>query len=101
MAARDVTAAGPGERVGGVRRATRRLSTETKAFFKTSEFWVYIAVVAGVLIAGNSIENQGGDDYFNAAGVWLYITILTFGYLLSRGVAKSGSRQPYDEDNDR
>ena len=100
MAARDVTTGGPGESIGGVRRATRRLSTETKAFFKTSEFWVYIAIVAGILIAGNSIENQGGDDYFNASQVWLYITIVTLGYLLSRGIAKSGSRQPYDDDGD-
>jgi len=26
----------------------------------------------------------------------LYATILTLGYMLSRGIAKSGSRQPYD-----
>jgi hypothetical protein len=29
--------------------------------------------------------------------VWLYATILTVGYLISRGLAKAGSRQPYDE----
>ena len=56
--------------------------------------------MAGILIAGNSIENQGGNDYFNAAQVWLYIAIVTLGYLLSRGIAKSGSRQPYWDDGD-
>jgi hypothetical protein len=30
--------------------------------------------------------------------VWLYITILTVAYLLSRGLAKAGSYEPYDED---
>ena len=30
---------------------------------------------------------------------WLYATILTVGYMVSRGLAKAGSRQPYDEDH--
>jgi hypothetical protein len=30
----------------------RRLSTETKSAFKTTEFVAYIAVLAGILIAG-------------------------------------------------
>jgi hypothetical protein len=29
--------------------------------------------------------------------VWLYVTVLTVGYMVSRGIAKAGSRQPYDE----
>jgi hypothetical protein len=100
MAANDVTMPAT-DRSGGVRRAARRLSTETKSFFKTSEFWIYIAVVAGILIAGNSIDGAGrGSDYFNAAQVWLYIVIATLGYLVSRGIAKSGSRQPYWDDGD-
>jgi hypothetical protein len=34
--------------------------------------------------------------------VWLYATILTVGYMISRGLAKSGSREPYDaEDSHR
>ena len=28
--------------------------------------------------------------------VWLYATILTVGYMISRGLAKSGSHDPYD-----
>ena len=100
MAANDVTMPAT-ERTSGPRRAARRLSTETKSFFKTSEFWIYIAVVAGILIAGNSIGDSGkGGDYFNAAQVWLYIVIATLGYLLSRGIAKSGSRQPYWDSGD-
>ena len=45
-------------------------------------------------------EGSDGPDAFTANLVWLYITILTFGYMLSRGLAKSGSREPYsDHDN--
>jgi uncharacterized MAPEG superfamily protein len=80
----------------------RRLTTETKQAFKTTEFYVFLAAVVGVLIAGNSIEiAEGGTDYFTADKVWLYVTILTVGYMVSRGLAKSGSRDPYWDDRDR
>ena len=80
-------------------RTARRLVTETKASFKTTEFFAYVAVVIGLLIAGNAVEGrEGGTDYFAADKVWLYITLLTIGYMVSRGLAKAGSSQPYDED---
>jgi hypothetical protein len=80
--------------------AGRRLATETKQAFKTTEFWVYIAVVLGILIAG--LVTDGGDaastsdgDGFGADKVWLYITLASIGYMISRGFAKAGSRDPY------
>jgi len=83
------------------RPATRRLSTETKAAFKTTEFFAYVAVLAGVLIAGALVDSSDAGGY-GARQVWLYATILTVGYMLSRGLAKSGSRDPYDaDDSDR
>jgi hypothetical protein len=75
----------------------RRLSTETKSAFKTTEWWVYVAAVAGVLIASDVVGTAANHgDYFRADRAWLYIVILTIGYLVSRGLAKSGSRDPYD-----
>lgn len=76
----------------------RRLTTETKASFKTTEFFAFIAVVAGILIAASIIDeaNAGG---MGAKQAWLYVSIVTAGYMVSRGLAKSGSSQPYDEDN--
>ena len=91
-------AATPRGRTTGFGGGARRLTTETKHAVKTTEFYAYIATIIGVLIAGNSIEGEGGPDIFNASQVWLYITILTLGYMLSRGIAKSGSREPYWED---
>ncbi|WP_205699602.1 hypothetical protein [Conexibacter sp. SYSU D00693] len=74
----------------------RRQTTETKAAFMTTEFFSYLLTFALLLIAGNAVEgNEGGSDYFAADKVWLYITILTVGYMVSRGLAKSGSREPY------
>lgn len=75
----------------------RRLRTETKASFKTTEFVAYLAVLAGILISAGVVDeaNAGG---FGAKQAWLYATILTVGYMVSRGLAKAGSCQPYDED---
>jgi hypothetical protein len=75
-----------------------RRSTETKASFKTTEFFAYIAAVIGVLIAAGVVDeaNAGG---FGAKQAWLYVTVLTVGYMVSRGLAKSGSREPYTADD--
>lgn len=108
MAARDESGAVSAGRTGaggtGGGGAGRGLgnsaSTETKASFKTSELAAYILVFIGILIAANVIEGTGGDDFFKADRAWLYITILTFGYMVSRGLAKSGSRDPYNSGGD-
>lgn len=71
----------------------RRLTTETKSALKTTEFWAYIGFVIAVLIAGTVDDAEGSA--FGADNVWLYVTIATAAYLLSRGLAKSGSRDPY------
>jgi len=79
-------------------RSNRRLSTETKAAFKTTEFVAFVAVLAGILIAGVLADNEGAGGY-GPSKVWLYATILTVGYMVSRGLAKSGTSDPYDADN--
>jgi len=79
------------------RKPARRLTTETKAAFKTTELIAFVVAVVGVLIAAAIVDesNAGG---MGAKQAWLYVTILTVGYMVSRGLAKSGSSQPYDED---
>jgi uncharacterized MAPEG superfamily protein len=82
----------------GLRSGASRLATETKQFFKTSEFFIWLAVTVGILLAANSIEGEeGGVDFFNARHAWLFITILSAAYFVSRGLAKSGTRDPYWE----
>ena len=80
-------------RYGAGTGVVRRLATETKQAFKTTEFWVYVVAVIGVLIAGTVDDAEGTQ--FGADDVWLYVTLLTIGYMLARGLAKSGSRDPY------
>jgi hypothetical protein len=42
-----------------------------------------------------------GTDEFIARQAWLYVAIVAVGYMISRGLAKSGSHEPYDADRDR
>ncbi len=83
-------------------RAPRRLSTETKASTKTTELIVYVVAVLAVaitaLVVGSSDLANGGQtpDPFSANDALRYITYLTIGYMLARGLAKSGSRDNYD-----
>ena len=80
------------------RNPIRRLTTETKSAFKTTEMIAFVVAVFGVLIAA-AIVDQSDAGGLGAKQAWLYVTILTVGYMISRGLAKSGSNQPYDEDN--
>jgi hypothetical protein len=81
------------------RRPASRLSTETKHSSKTSEFYAYVAATVGVLLAGLLTKaGDGHDDRLNAHDTWLIVGILTIGYMISRGLAKSGSREPYWSD---
>jgi hypothetical protein len=85
-------------------RRNRRLSTETKSAWKTTELLAYVGTVIAIAIASQTIgrdSSAGNGDYFRADKAFLYITLVTMGYLLSRGLAKSGSRDYYDEDGDR
>lgn len=72
----------------GRRHAVR----ETKASFKTTELIVYVLSVAGVLIASLVVDMNEDGQGFGAYQGWLLVTLLTSGYLVSRGLAKSGSR---------
>lgn len=73
--------------------AQRAQGTETKPSTKSTEFWAYIAAVIGVLAASQLVGiNNNGVDPFRADKAWWFITLLTIGYLGSRGLAKAGSQ---------
>jgi hypothetical protein len=84
----------------------RRLTTETKQAFKTTEFWAMVGVVVAILVSAAVINggDTDGTDEFIARQAWLYVAIVAGAYFISRGLAKSGSRDPYTEsreDGDR
>jgi hypothetical protein len=71
-----------------------RHGEETKPSFKTTELVVYVVAVIGVLIASaitGDPGNENGGDVFAADKAWWFITLLTVGYMVSRGLAKAGT----------
>jgi hypothetical protein len=81
----------------------RRISTETKASTKTTELYMYIAAVAAVVITAFVVgdDGNGGTDPVSALDALRFITYLTIGYMVARGIAKAGSRDYYDDTYDR
>jgi hypothetical protein len=79
-----------------------RPGDETKLSIKTTEFWIYLAAVGAILIASQLVgRNAFHLDYFRADKAWFFITLLTIGYLGSRGLAKAGSMTRGRDDGER
>ena len=104
MSVNAPTATSPVERVRADQGAygtdverTNRHATETKASFKTTELIAYVAAVIAVIVTAIGVGTTSDHaDYFRADKAMFYIVLLTLGYLGSRGLAKSGSREHYD-----
>ena len=70
-------------------------TAETKPFFLTSEFLVFVLFVMGLGI-GTSVSADVDPRLF-----WILTTVATSFYMLSRGIAKSGTRsRAYDPRED-
>jgi hypothetical protein len=91
-ATRPVTGTDSPTRSVAYRDDERRHARETKPSFKTTELIVYLLSVLGVLIASWVIDVNEDGQGFSAYQGWFLVTLLTIGYLISRGLAKSGSR---------
>jgi hypothetical protein len=82
---------------GALTGAPVRPNIETKPAFRTTEFVVYVVAVIGVLVASALVgDSDGRGDVFLADKAWFYVTLLTVGYMVSRGLAKAGSRAHRD-----
>ena len=68
-----------------------RRATETKHSSKTTELYAMVAVIVGVLIAAQQ------TDSLDAQRAWTLVSAIAIGYMVSRGLAKSGSREPYTD----
>jgi hypothetical protein len=80
------------------RRSRRIRGDETKPSLKSTEFWIYLASVGAVLLASYLVgKNSSGVDVFRADRAWSFITLLTVGYVVSRGIAKAGSPWRHSE----
>lgn len=75
-------------------------SDETRPARKTTELIAYVAAVLAVVVTAFVVgDDDNGIDAFGAAQALQYITFLTIGYMVARGLAKSGTRSRH-VDND-
>lgn len=65
---------------------------ETKLSLKTTEFWAMAGVIAAILVA--SAVSDSLDD----VRAWTLVAAVAIGYMLSRGLAKSGTKYTGGED---
>jgi hypothetical protein len=79
-------------------RAVRE-GSETRPAWKTSELLVFVLLAAGIFVAAEHVGSSG-DNAFTAQRAWLYVTILGSAYMISRGLAKAGSRSTSDDPRD-
>lgn len=93
MATREVTGT-PGVRVDAGRRRLG-FGDETKASPKTTEFWAMVAMLIGIFVAA------AVSDTFGDVRAWTLATAVAVGYMLSRGLAKSGTKYVGGEDATR
>jgi len=65
---------------------------ETKNALKTTEFFAMVGVIAAILIAA------WVSDTLNDVRAWTLVAAVAIGYMISRGLAKSGSKYVGGED---
>jgi len=69
-----------------------RASDETKLSLKTTEFWAMAGLIAAILIA-SAVSDSLGD-----VRAWTLVAAIGIGYMISRGLAKSGTKYAGGED---
>jgi hypothetical protein len=70
----------------------RRTYDETKLSLKTTEFWAMVGVIAAILIAA------WVSDSLDDVRAWTLVAAVSIGYMISRGLAKSGTKYAGSED---
>jgi hypothetical protein len=73
-------------RAGATRFSETRRNDETKLSLKTTEFWAMAGIIAAILIA-SAVSDTLGD-----VRAWTLVAAVAIGYMISRGLAKSGTK---------
>jgi hypothetical protein len=79
-------------RVNASFRETRLTQDETKNALKTTEFFAMAGVIAAILIA------TWVSDSLDDVRAWTLVAAVAIGYMVSRGLAKSGTNYAGGED---
>ena len=86
------TEAAERRRTNAVSSKAGRTTDETKHALKTTEFYAMVAIIAAILIA------SAVSDTFGDRRAWTLVAAVAIGYMISRGLAKSGTKYVGGED---
>lgn len=79
-------------RTGSTPNVARRQHDETKPSFLTTEFYAMVGVIVALLVAAKA------SDSFGDVRAWTLVSAVAIGYMISRGLAKSGSTHIHTDD---
>ena len=79
-------------RVSTPHKVGGRTFDETKLSLKTTEFWAMAGIIVAILVA--SAVSDSLDD----VRAWTLVAAVGIGYMISRGLAKSGTKYAGGED---
>ena len=69
-----------------------QVSTGHQSAYITVELILYLLTTLGIFITAAVIDERDNAQGFGASEAWFYGTLLTIGFLISRGLAKIGGR---------
>jgi hypothetical protein len=69
-----------------------QVSTGRQSAYITVELILYVLATLGIFLTAAVIDEGDNAQGFGASDAWFYVTLLTVGFLLSRGLAKIGGR---------
>jgi hypothetical protein len=73
-----------------------RVSTGAQSAYVTIEMILYVLAVLGIFVTAAIVDGDGPGDAFDASQAWFYVTLLTIGLFLNRGLARIHSRGERD-----
>ena len=80
------TEAAERRRTNAVSSKAGRTTDETKHALKTTEFFAMVGIIGAILIA------SAVSDSFGDRRAWTLVAAVAIGYMISRGLAKSGTK---------
>ena len=65
-----------------------QVSTGNQSAYLTIELILYVLATVGIFITAAVIDESDNAQGFGASEAWFYVTLLTIGFLISRGLTK-------------
>ena len=69
-----------------------KVSTGSQAAYVTLELILWLLVTVAIFVTAAVIDENESGQGFGASEAWFYVTLLTVGLFVSRGLAKIGQR---------